>query len=122
MQAMMYGLGVLALSFLLGQFLGETLGAWLGVEANIGGVGFAMLLLIFSKHYFEKNIKTNNNFSSGIEFWNQLYVPVVIAMSASQNVRLAVSSGFLAILAGLLPTVFAFFGLPFLLKAFKAKP
>ena len=122
MQAMMYGLGVLAFSFLLGQFLGETLGAWLGVEANIGGVGFAMLLLIFSKHYFEKNIKTNNNFSYGIEFWNQLYVPVVIAMSASQNVRLAVSSGFLAILAGLLPTVFAFVGLPFLLKAFKAKP
>ncbi|MFZ4561645.1 MAG: malonate transporter subunit MadL [Saprospiraceae bacterium] len=122
MQAMMYGLGVLAFSFLFGQFLGETLGAWLGVEANIGGVGFAMLLLIFSRYYLEKNAKTNNNFSSGIEFWNQLYVPVVIAMSASQNVRLAVSSGFLAILAGLLPTVFAFVGLPFLLKAFKAKP
>ena len=122
MQAMMYGLGVLAFSFLFGQFLGETLGAWLGVEANIGGVGFAMLLLIFSRYYLEKNVKTNNNFSFGIEFWNQLYVPVVIAMSASQNVRLAVSSGFLAILAGLLPTVFAFVGLPFLLKAFKAKP
>jgi len=119
---MMYGLGVLAFSFLFGQFLGETLGAWLGVEANIGGVGFAMLLLIFSRYYLEKNVKTNNNFSFGIEFWNQLYVPVVIAMSASQNVRLAVSSGFLAILAGLLPTVFAFVGLPFLLKAFKAKP
>ena len=51
---MMYGLGMLAFSFLLGQFLGETLGVWLGVEANIGGVGFAMLLLILAKDFLEK--------------------------------------------------------------------
>jgi malonate transporter MadL subunit len=120
MQAMMYGLGMLAFSFLLGQFLGETLGVWLGVEANIGGVGFAMLLLILAKDFLEKNKAMDSHWASGIEFWNQLYVPVVIAMSASQNVRLAVSSGFLAILAGLLPTVLAFFGLPVLLRTFKA--
>ena len=117
---MMYGLGMLAFSFLLGQFLGETLGVWLGVEANIGGVGFAMLLLILAKGVLEKNRAMGSDWASGIEFWNQLYVPVVIAMSASQNVRLAVSSGFLAILAGLLPTVLAFFGLPVLLRTFKA--
>jgi hypothetical protein len=37
-------------------------------------------------------------------------------MSASQNVKVAVSSGFLAVLVGVVPVVAAFFTLPYLIK------
>ena len=41
-----YGLGILAACFLAGQLLGEMLGRLIGIDANVGGVGFAMILLI----------------------------------------------------------------------------
>ncbi len=39
-----YGVAILAGSFMLGQMIGEMLGSWLGIDANVGGVGFAMVL------------------------------------------------------------------------------
>lgn len=119
MNALMYGLGLLAFSFLTGQFMGEELGVWLGVKANVGGVGFAMIILILAKDFLEKKNLVNENFKKGIDYWNMMYVPVVIAMSASQNVRVAVSSGFLAIVAGLIPTIMVFMFFPYLLKKLK---
>lgn len=41
-----YGVALLAFCYLTGVFLGDILGAALGVKANVGGVGFAMLFLI----------------------------------------------------------------------------
>lgn len=41
-----YGVALLAFCFLTGNYIGDILGALLGVKANVGGVGFAMLLLI----------------------------------------------------------------------------
>ena len=51
------------------------------------------------------NSKTINkimpqNFEKGISFWKEMYIPVVIAMSASQNVVGALSGGALVIVAG----------------------
>ena len=40
------GVALLAACFVAGQILGETLGRFLGIQANVGGVGFAMLFLI----------------------------------------------------------------------------
>ena len=48
-----------------------------------------------------------------------MYIPVVIAMAASLNVKAAISSGNLAIVAGIIPVIFAFALFPFLMKAFK---
>ena len=48
-----YGVALLAVSTLVGLTLGDELGALLGVKANIGGVGFAMLLLIFSTDWLK---------------------------------------------------------------------
>lgn len=42
-----YGVALLAFCFLTGNYIGDILGALLGVKANVGGVGFAMLLLLF---------------------------------------------------------------------------
>lgn len=41
-----YGVALLAFCYLAGIYLGDILGVALGVKANVGGVGFAMLLLI----------------------------------------------------------------------------
>lgn len=119
MNALMYGLGLLAFSFLSGQFLGEELGVWLGVKANVGGVGFAMIILILAKDFLEKKNLVNEDFKKGIDYWNVMYVPVVIAMSASQNVKVAVSSGFLAIIAGLVPAVLVFWFFPYFVQKLK---
>jgi malonate transporter MadL subunit len=44
----------------------------------------------------------------GIMFWNALYIPVVIAMAATQNVAAAMSGGWIAFIAGLASVVICF--------------
>jgi len=114
-----YGLAVLALSYLLGQWMGEFLGSIMGIDANVGGVGFAMIILIFSKEWLVKNSLMSFEMEAGIDFWNKLYIPVVIAMAASLNVKSAISSGSLAIAAGVLPVLVSFWFFPKILKKFK---
>lgn len=46
-----YGVALLSLCTLAGLFIGEILSVLLGVPANVGGVGIAMLLLIFVGSY-----------------------------------------------------------------------
>jgi malonate transporter MadL subunit len=116
---MIYGLSILALSFILGQWVGELLGSALGIDANVGGVGFAMLFLMLLKEWFLRKGWFNVEMESGMEFWNKLYIPIVIAMAASLNVQSAVSSGTLALMAGILPVFLAFAIFPLILNAFK---
>jgi malonate transporter MadL subunit len=116
---MIQGLALLACSFILGMWTGELLGSWLGINANVGGVGFAMVFLLLTKEFFSQKGWWKTELEFGIEFWNKLYIPIVIAMAASLNVKSAVSSGTLAIVAGLLPVLLAFAVFYFLLKAFK---
>ena len=44
-----YGVALLAFCYITGVYIGDVLGAVLGVKANVGGVGFAMLLLIIQQ-------------------------------------------------------------------------
>lgn len=111
-----YGVAILSFCYLVGQILGELLGNLLGVQANVGGVGFAMLFLILVNDWFEKKGYLNQKTEEGIQFWSQMYIPIIVAMAASQNVKLAVSSGFLALLLGVIPAMFCFLAIPFLAK------
>ncbi|GMQ27390.1 malonate transporter subunit MadL [Algoriphagus confluentis] len=113
---MIKGLAILSFSFLLGMWSGELLGSWLGINANVGGVGFAMIFLLLIKEYFNKKGCWKADLEFGIEFWNKLYIPVVIAMAASLNVKSALSSGTLAILAGIIPVFIAFWVFKILIK------
>jgi malonate transporter MadL subunit len=113
---MIKGLAVLAFCFLLGMWCGALLGTWLGIDANVGGVGFAMVFLLFSKEYLGKKGWWTGEFAFGLDFWNKLYIPIVIAMAASLNVKSALSSGILAILAGTIPVLVAFVVVKILLK------
>jgi len=113
-----YGVALLAFSYLVGQWLGEFFGTLLGINANVGGVGFAMIILMLLKEWFVKNNWMNTDMDLGIDFWNKMYIPVVIAMAASLNVKSAVSSGTLAIVAGAIPVLLAFFVFPLIIKNF----
>lgn len=114
-----YGVALLALSFLLGQWMGEALGALLGIDANVGGVGFAMIILMLLKDWFLREGWMKKDMDTGIDFWGKMYIPVVIAMAASLNVKGAVSSGLLAVLAGFIPVAICFAVFPHILRRFK---
>jgi malonate transporter MadL subunit len=85
-----------------GIFLGELLGKLIGVEANVGGVGIAMLLMILLSDYLRRSGRLNPISQRGIVFWSSIYIPVVVAMAAKQNVLAAVEGGPAALLAGAL--------------------
>lgn len=97
---MIYGVALLSLCTFLGKFLGNIIGLITGINRDIGGVGFAIVLLLLASNSKTINKIMPQNFEKGILFWKEMYIPVVIAMSASQNVLGALSGGALVIVAG----------------------
>ena len=95
-----HGVAILAVSCLAGLWVGDALGALLGVKANVGGVGFAMILLLWLTARLEQAGRFKPPSAAGVIFWSNLYLPVVVAMAAQQNVLGAIRGGPLAILAG----------------------
>ena len=114
-----YGVALLAFCFVVGQIFGDFLGKLIGVNANVGGVGFAMLLLMVLHDWFKKKGYFDSVADSGINFWNLMYIPIIVAMAATQNVKVAVSSGLIAILAGTIPVVVCFLAIPYIAKLSK---
>ena len=96
-----------------GNFIGDVLGALLGVKANIGGVGFAMLLLILISTWAIQKGYMKAPEEQGIKFWSAMYIPIVVAMSSIQNVAAALSGGVVAVLGGVLAVVIGFLAIPF---------
>lgn len=111
-----YGVALLSACFLAGNFLGDILGALLHVKANVGGVGFAMLFLILLSNKGIDAGWLDKKSQEGIAFWSAMYIPIVVAMSSIQNVVAAISGGAVAILGGLLCTVFGFLLIPIMSK------
>ena len=109
-----YGVALLSFCMLVGVYLGELLGELIGVQANVGGVGIAMLLLIFLANLSGSRFRLGSTTESGIHFWSAMYIPIVVAMAARQNVLAAVSSGWLAIFAGVAAVAVSFALLPLL--------
>jgi len=86
---------------LVGTILGQLLGLAVGINANIGGVGIAMLILVLvSRKMLDANMLSKAA-ESGIQFWSAMYIPIVVAMAARQNVIAAFDAGALAFVAGL---------------------
>jgi len=70
-------------------------------------------LLIWTK-YSAKKQKLNPASESGIAFWSDMYITIIVAMAAKQNVVAAVSNGWLAIIAGVLAVAASFIMVPIL--------
>ena len=90
-----YGTALLAVCHLLGIFLGDLLGRALGVPTNVGGVGIAMLLLIAARAFMQSKDIMPRLTELGVEYWGAMYIPVVVAMAAQQDVVAALRGGLL---------------------------
>jgi malonate transporter MadL subunit len=117
-----YGVAFLALCTLVGLFIGELLGKWMGIPANVGGVGIAMLLLIGLGSYLSKRGLFTGKSEQGVSFWAAVYIPIVVAMAAQQNVYGAIKGGPMAILAGTAAVVVAFALVPVLVRIGNREP
>jgi malonate transporter MadL subunit len=95
------GVALLAICTLLGSVLGDWLGIALGVKANVGGVGIAMILLIAARLWLFRHGRLSQGVMLGVGFWGALYIPIVIAMAAQQNVVSALRSGPVVVVAAL---------------------
>ncbi len=111
-----YGVALLSFCMLAGMFVGDLIGLALGVDANVGGVGVAMLLLLVLSNMSSRGLKPGPITQTGIGFWSAMYIPIVVAMAARQNVLAALSSGSMAIVAGIAAVVASFALIPFLAR------
>ncbi len=103
-----YGVALLSVSLIFGMLIGEALGVMLGVDANVGGVGLAMLFLVFASNSASFRILTEGAAGEGIKFWSAMYIPIVVAMAARQNVAAAADGGMLALVAGIAAVLVSF--------------
>jgi malonate transporter MadL subunit len=111
-----YGVALLAFCFLLGKLLGNLLGRLMQINGDLGGVGFAMLFLMLSNSFLKRKGWMAQETEKGILFWSSMYIPIIVAMAATQNVKAALSGGYMAILAGAVTTFIAFAFVPLLSK------
>ena len=107
-----YGVALLSACLVAGLYIGEVLGSLIGVEANVGGVGIAMLLLILAHNLPRNRPLASGTSAGGITFWSAMYIPIVVAMAARQNVAGALDGGLLALLAGVGAVVVSFVLIP----------
>ena len=96
-----YGVALLSFCYLVGNIVGEVLGDLLHVDKNVGGVGFSMLLLMYLTEKLRKHGHFDPVSAGGVQFWASMYIPIVVAMAAQQNVLGAIKGGWVAFSAGL---------------------
>ena len=116
-----YGVALLASCLVIGMLIGQALGAALGIDANVGGVGIAMLLLVIASNSARFKGLSSGGAAQGIRFWSAMYIPIVVAMAAQQNVAAAASGGLLALVAGVSAVVVSFLLVPVISKIGSSK-
>lgn len=116
-----YGVAILAACYFAGLLIGEVLGKLFNIQGNLGGVGFAMLILILLSDWMKKKNILHIEYENGIGFWTSMYIPIVIAMASIQNVSSAMSGGMVAIVAGIISTTMCFLLIPILTRLMQKK-
>lgn len=109
---MIFGVALLAGCMFAGSLIGRLLGLLTGFGSDIGGVGFAMMLLLVLTNSKKVMEKFPSDYKKGLDFWQEMYIPVTIAMASSQNVFHALSGGLIAVVAGLCAVFTAFALIP----------
>jgi len=80
--------------------MGRVFGSLIGVGRSVGSVGFSIILLVLITNCKEFHFTQKPGFAQGVGFWKAMFIPVVIAMTATQDVFHMLSSGIVAIAAG----------------------
>ena len=96
--------------------MGNLLGELININTDVGGVGFSMIILIVSSIYLKKKGWLIPETEKGVLFWSSIYIPIIVAMAATLNVKAAVSGGLVALLAGVITTIFCMILVPALSK------
>ena len=109
-----YGVALLSGCLILGMLLGESIGVALNVDANVGGVGIAMIFLVLASNSEKFKSLTDDAAGNGIKFWSAMYIPIVVAMAARQDVAGATEGGLLALVAGVAAVTVSFALVPVL--------
>ena len=109
-----YGVALLSFCMLTGVLVGDLLGEVMGVQSNVGGVGIAMLLLLVLSNLDSRELKLTPITEKGIGFWSAMYIPIVVAMAARQDVAGATEGGLLAVVAGVAAVAVSFALVPVL--------
>jgi malonate transporter MadL subunit len=117
-----YGVAALSVSLLAGLAIGDLLGKAMDVEANVGGVGIAMLILLVLASQTTGRFHLAPITAQGITFWSAMYIPIVVAMAAKQNIVMALAGGPVALLAGALAVAGGFALVPVLARFHRARP
>ncbi|KQB14034.1 malonate transporter MadL subunit [Rhodobacter capsulatus] len=105
---LIYGVSLMSGCLIAGVIIGKLIGHMVGIDADVGGVGIAMLLLVVISRWFIDRERMSAMAQDGIKFWSAMYIPIVVAMAASQNVVAAFDAGTMAFIAGFLPVVAGF--------------
>lgn len=113
-----YGTALLAGCLITGLAIGQVIGSALGVDSDIGGVGIAMLLLIGTTTWLSRRGRWPPVAAAGVQYWGDIYIPIVVAMAASQNARGALTGGALALAAGIASVAVAFGLVALLIRRF----
>lgn len=119
---LIYGVALLSVCLVVGMMAGQLIGHLLNINANVGGVGIAMLLLVLLSNSKPFKSLTTGAAGQGIQFWSAMYIPIVVAMAARQNVVAAFEGGLLAIIAGVLAVVVSFALVPVISRIGKGTP
>lgn len=119
---LVYGVALLSACLIAGMLIGELLGVALSVQANVGGVGIAMLFLVLISTSQRFKTLTVGAAGDGIKFWSAMYIPIVVAMAAQQDVAGALDGGILALVAGVAAVVVSFALVPVLSRIGKDEP
>ena len=109
-----YGVALLSGCLILGMLLGESIGVALNVDANVGGVGIAMIFLVLASNFEKFKSLADGAAGNGIKFWSAMYIPIVVAMAARQDVAGATEGGLLALVAGVAAVTVSFALVPVL--------
>ena len=105
----LYGSALIGACLLAGNLLGILLGQLTGLGTNIGGFASLFLLIVNAVRPLDK---MKEKTVAGIRFWQGMFLPIVVSMSASQDIIHALDGGLVAVFAGVLPVMLGFLLVP----------
>ena len=75
---MIYGVAILAACMFAGGFIGNLLGLLIGLNSDVGGVGFAMIFLLIVTNSEKISSKLPKGTLEGLNFWKNMFIPIIM--------------------------------------------
>lgn len=119
---LIYGTALLGGCLLAGRLVGAWLARLMGVDGDVGGVGIAMLLLVAVAALLRRFGRLDSQTAAGIGYWGGIYIPIVVALAATLDVRAALRGGWVALVAAAAVVAVSFSLVPVIVRIGGADP